>query len=491
MNHSKTIRRFRVRVLVATASFALSFSGCTQPTEPSSSKDQAKLNGRSVPPLDVVGRPEKVSINTRPSERSPALAKPQRAEEETDPVALQDAAIEALERGDLVAAYDSIRQANRIAPEDPQTVFLLARVLAERNRFPEAIQILDELAMVTPDARLPILGQTAEWMVIQGDWEQAETRYQSLLTATDGSPMVHRKLAELYLREGRRSEAFVHLRSLCQYGNVEEAELRALLNQVHPFTGELSEDEQSPIGVLGIARHLIGQGDWVGAHEALSKSPNANTQIQGLRGRVAAHLPDTKTLADWYKENESFQSTIEDNTSDHWFGFGMWQASQMEWRKAAYSFGQALKLDPTDAEAYQHYATALKSLGMDRQSDIAQQRFEWLAKTKSIGSTMAIKEQRNDAALGELVDCLDQLRRPLESVAWQAIRVVYAQQQGTLSAQQAREKLESIRQQRQKLDPSGRDTASASFILCDIELEQFLDESSGDETSTSADDGSE
>ena len=100
-------------------------------------------------------RPPPASQSTRrplrqskrlPSVSTPPVSTPPPA----DPLQLQEETIAALEAGDLDTAFKRIRAAIRITPEDPQTVFLMARVLAERNRFPEAIWMLDEMAKKVP-----------------------------------------------------------------------------------------------------------------------------------------------------------------------------------------------------------------------------------------------------------------------------------------------------------------------------------------------------
>jgi hypothetical protein len=125
-----------------------------------------------------------------------------------------------------------------VAPQDPQVVFLMARVLGSRQRFPEAIRMLDRLAESTPETRLPALGQTAEWMVLHGDWVGAEKRYRTLVEEVPGAVMAHRELSLLLLRQGRRVEASRHLREMCRQGNIEETELRTLLRASLPFAAD-------------------------------------------------------------------------------------------------------------------------------------------------------------------------------------------------------------------------------------------------------------
>ncbi len=137
-----------------------------------------------------------------------------------DAAQLHFAGMKALQEGQVDEAYDYARQAMRTNSEDPPIVFLMATVLAERHRFPEAIEMLEEVAATVPEARLPAMGQTADWLVRFGQWEKAESRYGEILEQMPDAAMVHRELARLKLRQGRRIEASEHLNRLCHLGDV-------------------------------------------------------------------------------------------------------------------------------------------------------------------------------------------------------------------------------------------------------------------------------
>ncbi len=141
--------------------------------------------------------------------------------------------------------------------------------------------------------RLPVLGQTAEWLVLQGQWSQAEQRYQTLLDELPDAGLVHRKLAQLLLRQGRRLEAATHLRQSCRLGDIEELDLRALLMVVHPFPGDAIKDQLDPIGSMGQARYEISQGNLDAAIERLQQSTTPSPATAALMG---ASMPCRKIL---------------------------------------------------------------------------------------------------------------------------------------------------------------------------------------------------
>ena len=173
--------------------------------------------------------------------------------------------------------------------------------------------MLDDMAEAVPEARLPALGQTADWSVFQGQWQQAEKRYRALLDQVDDASMVHRKLSQLLIRQGRRLEAAAYLRELCRAGDIEEAELRSLLMIVQPFSGEAATDELEPIGDLGHARYEISQGNWDAALDVLNRSTSKGPAETALRGRILAHPQDFESL-----QMPNFPSTIPWQTRHSW-----------------------------------------------------------------------------------------------------------------------------------------------------------------------------
>ena len=73
---------------------------------------------------------------------------------------LREGAQVAMDRGDNDKGYTLARKALRLAPQDPQVVFLNALLLAKLNRFPEAIKLLDDHVKVDPRAEIPARGST-------------------------------------------------------------------------------------------------------------------------------------------------------------------------------------------------------------------------------------------------------------------------------------------------------------------------------------------
>jgi tetratricopeptide (TPR) repeat protein len=200
-------------------------SDSTSPAVPADVSARPEENAAAVTPKtdSSSNLPEfSASVSPEGSTSPPQPAPAAQRSVAVDPQQLRDEALAALESGDSGEALRLIRRSVAGDPEDPEALFVMARVLAERNRFAEAIRMLDGLAERMPGLEIPVLGQTAEWSVFQGQWEEAERRYRALREEVDdaGRQMVDRRLAQLLLRQGRRLDANVHLQRLCRGGNI-------------------------------------------------------------------------------------------------------------------------------------------------------------------------------------------------------------------------------------------------------------------------------
>lgn len=383
-----------------------------------------------------------------------------------DPRALQQQAAEALETGDSDRAWQLVRMAKRQLPEDPEVTFLMARVLAQRHRFHEAVKILDDLAKAVPETRLPALGQTAEWLVEQGEWAEAERRYRQLLELVGDTSLVDSQLASLLLRQGRRIEAADPLRRLCRQGQVSEANLRALLTLAKPFPGDATEDAFEPIGKLGQARVELGKNNLAEALNELEPTADLTAAEWSLRGRILALQQDWESLAQW-ADGDLPESA--DQHADFWFAKAVAAAGQGQHRQAIKSFCQTVLRDPTDAAAYRAMSRSLAQLEMDSESQRAEQRAAQIERTQQIGAAMAASDERDLGELSTLADTLIDLGRPLEALAWRAVLVYYESQSGQLDQQQEANAMTEINRERLAILSDENAFASEQEIFCGVE----------------------
>ena len=428
--------------------------------------------------LTLVGCKRDVKVDV-PIETQSILQPPEsESEPVADPEPAKDAqtlfaeAGQALEAGDIRAAGTAIRAAVSIEPANPQLVFMMATILGKEHRYPEAVMMLDELAVAVPDAELPVLGQTAEWLVTQGQWSEAESRYRAVLAAVPDAAIVHRQLSQLLIRQGRRIEAAQHLNILCQQGNIEEIELRTLLSLASPYVADLSREEFEPVGALGRARLAISTDDWNQASTELVSAKSVTPKDSALLGRIHAHRNAFEELEAWANE----ESNADSDTTDGWFARGVLAAHQSDHRGAVMYFCETVLRDPTDEQAYARMAESLDYLAKSSEAAQANERAMWLARTRAIGKRMAATDGRDLEAMAELAHLLEKLHRPFESLAWQAVRIAYGR--STLPAQEQQAQLIEINRRRLELLASNEPVATNEFILCGSE--EFVKSSLGE-----------
>lgn len=396
---------------------------------------------------------ETETVNTRPVDVRPP-----------DPASLVDAAIEALGNGDTLSALSSAQRAETLDPENPDVQFILARALGARNRFHEAVRILDALAAEHPETQLFSIGQTAEWLVEMGDGVEAEKRYRDLRTKVDArsQPMVDRQLARLFIRQGRRLEAASVIRDLCRAGDIELAELLLLLQVAYPVSdGMTFSSTLEPISDTGEAMVKIASGQW---DEALAKLDEADKSpdVVALRGRIHARQPDSDALEEWVLDDYDSARDIPNSK----YAWGIYQLQIGQADEAAKAFASVVVADPTDVDAYVGFAKSLASLQRAEDAERVDARADLIRQTQEIGAQVAQGTARVPE-IRTLVDLLQRLQRPMESLAWQAISTSYQQGGGEIDSAEASRRYAEIARQRLEQQAS---EPSKEFILCDVDL---------------------
>ena len=461
------------------ASLAITIGGCGRGVEKSMNGSSGGGSSSPEPQSNGDPMPNRTSTNGT-IDTEPNRFDPEPTRTTKNPTQLRAEILAALEAGDEDQAFELVRAAKRVAPRDPQITFLMAMILSQRNRFREAVMMLDAMARSIPSTRGTVLGQTADWLVESGQWSAAEMRYRELLDQAPQASIAHRNLALLLVRQGRRLEAAENYRQMCRMGDVEEIELRALLNVVHPFRGDAMQRWLEPIGSLGNARFAIGVGNWNAAAEALNLSPSNHPHAaSALLGRIRAQLQDFESLAKWVEETPAAAQ----RHSDYWFALGTLQSHRAQHRAALSSFCQNVLLDETDADAYAAMSRSLAELGAQSEATVAAQRAQLIERTQAIGAEMADSSERDDAQLASLIESLEQLNRPFEALAWRVVRVVYGQANSRLSDADAKESLAKIVAERGERLQSNEPVATREFLLCGVDLDSLGLQANPNETS--------
>ena len=92
-------------------------------------------------------------------------------------------------------------------PTDVEVIFRLAMVTGNQGNLEAAIDLLAAIPPDHPQAGFPAVGQSADWCLQLGRYDEAEERYRRLLVDHPNAPEANRKLAFLLNRRGRRHEA--------------------------------------------------------------------------------------------------------------------------------------------------------------------------------------------------------------------------------------------------------------------------------------------
>ena len=467
--HSQRIwpsRHRRAGLVVATVCCLLFLLGGCDHSPPESTRDDI-VSKPADPTSDASPRATERRVEEQPiPERKPVDRASQKLDsaQSMPPITAAEAAklaAESLRTGDIDAAYQHARVAMSQTPEDPQVIFLMARVLGLRHRFPEAVRMLDRLAVSHPETRLPALGQTSEWLVLHGDYAGAESRLRRLLDEVPHVAKPHRALANLLLGLGRRLEAADHMRIICRQGDIQESELRSLLQISIPLP---QTPAITPLNELAKSLDLVAENKLQDARQVLLESSSRDVDQNTLLGRVLALLHDAEGLEEWMTGNKT-----NGNDVHTWFALGVQHAWSGDHESATRCFCEVVLQDPTDAQAYDLLAQSLAELGRQESSNAAAERADLIGQTQVIAAGLKPSADQRLAQIDELVQILEQLRRHDEALAWRSVQVLYGQ--SVLSKQQAIERMRQINQRRLELRETGGFRPSDSFVVCGVELD--------------------
>ncbi len=332
-------------------------------------------------------------------------------------------------------------------PSDAEVLFRLANVEAQLGRLHEAVGLLESIAPDHPQAGIAALGQTADWYMQLGKYEEAEKKYLELVKRLPDEALPRRQLAMVLNRQGRRHEAAVHVQKLCRLGDVKQEELHSLLSlsdAVYFPTNSPDDDQanESPLGPMGLARFLFTERKYAEAAELLRPLITASVGIHptwsALYGRSLAESQNDVDFLTWL-------ARADDQTKDcaeYWAGLGTYLLDQRRTQEAIRALGEALRRDATDIRSARRLYQALLAQGQTEIAENWLKRFQDIKETTVLSKRVSDSKGQDTAAFIDLAKVLEQAGRPIEAVMWNWLGSYYANADQTVFSElKARQRL--------------------------------------------------
>lgn len=320
-------------------------------------------------------------------------------------------------RGDKESAYVAARNELIADPENADALISVAMELASQERYAEAAEVA--LKVSTCDVSDPVqaLLFAFEWHLRGGDYEGAEADIRRAIALSPDDIRGHRTMAQLLSSQGRRFEARDHLLVLARQAAITTDELTSLidLSGPLPLVSYAKWMDQSEPGLfdLGSARHLYFEdGEKAKALrivDALVQSLGKTPVVESLRGRWIVEIGgEHETFEKWMRDLPPGT----DRYPEYWLAIGLWLGRNGRDEEAVRSFGEALRLDPTDRSSLRGMSAALSRLGERERALRTQRNLATLDKIVRIAAKADIQQSV------WIAKQMQALNRPWESVAW-------------------------------------------------------------------------
>lgn len=170
--------------------------GCSSKRRDNGSSDVAETDN-DLRQIAVNDQPQGIGTANSDQDETP------NAELPNEQSTLEDARA-ALKAGEHELAGEKVRDYLLAHPDDVMGLFLAAQIEAACERYLGAVALLDEIPRDHPRAGLAALGQSADWMMAAGKWDESERRFMALLDKVPTSHTAHRRLAYLLNRSTLR-----------------------------------------------------------------------------------------------------------------------------------------------------------------------------------------------------------------------------------------------------------------------------------------------
>ncbi len=354
-------------------------------------------------------------------------------------------------------------------PTDAEVLFRMANAQASLGELAIAVELLEAIPEDHPQAGLAALGQAADWSMQLQRFDDAERLYRQVLARAPEAAVVHRQLAFLYNRQGRRHEAFVHLQQLCRLGNVQQDELHAMMVLGHaifddPNTTMPRKKAYYPIGPAAEARMLYTASRYQEALAVLDPAVRAGDvtpSILAFYGLLAVESQDDTRFQWWLaRADASVQQYAE-----YWAAIGTHLLNQRRFSEAIRAFAESLNRDPTDIASMRRINQSLTAMG---QQEAAEKWIDRYVVQRDVTLASNAIGESNSASLESyrtVAEGLDKLNRPLEAMTWRLFEA--------FQRKASKNEVESLNQQRMKIAASDQAFPDEAERMCGISREQY------------------
>jgi len=354
-------------------------------------------------------------------------------------------------------------------PTDAEVLFRMANAQATLGELAIAVELLEAIPEDHPQAGLAALGQSADWSMQLQRFDDAERLYGQVLARAPEAAVVHRQLAFLYNRQGRRHEAFVHLQQLCRLGNVQQDELHAMMVLGHaifddPNTTMPRKKAYFPIGPAAEARMLYTASRYQEALAVLDPAVRAGEvtpSILAFYGLLAVESQDDPRFQWWLaRADASVQQYAE-----YWAAIGTHLLNQRRFSEAIRAFAESLNRDPTDIASMRRINQSLTAMG---QQEAAEKWIDRYVVQRDVTLASNAIGESNSASLESyrtVAEGLDKLNRPLEAMTWRLFEA--------FQRKASKNEVESLNQQRMKIAASDQAFPDEAERMCGISRQQY------------------
>ncbi len=276
-----------------------------------------------------------------------------------------------LSKSEPQKALEKAVRANKLSPNNEESLIVLANCLAANNKRADAILIIEKILSIKPN-HAEALATRAFFHIRAGDSKSAEkdaqlalavkphfTKVWALLSALKFQqkdfPEALRAIKEAYTRDPSNVTYITTYSEILRYaGKVDES--IALLEKAANFS---PKDEKIWMH-LALTQQQNGdiQLAIITFRKALAINPNSIVVLNSL-GRAASEIGDMKLASDCFKRAVE----IEPGKVEHYCNYAAAVKELGRFKDAEKILRHGIKLDRNCAEAYGNYGAVLKELG--------------------------------------------------------------------------------------------------------------------------------